>query len=144
MPKPLLFILGNWELDPTLTIQSGQLAGPWSNAIAVRPLQSVDQSITHWFDTGAFAPLPSFTLPSLSTYNTHIRGQALRNLDVSLAKNIPIREQMSLRLMLQAYNALNTVQFAPPNVAATSQAFGTVSSQLNNPRFVVIGGVFQF
>lgn len=144
MPKPLLFALGNWELDPTLTVQSGQLAGPWSSAIAVRPLQSVDQSINKWFDTGAFAPLPSFTLPSFSTYDPHVRGQALRNLDISLAKNFPIREQMSLRLMIQAYNALNTVQFAPPSVAVTSAAFGTVSSQVNNPRWVVIGGVFQF
>ncbi len=144
IPKPILFVLGNWELDPTLTLQSGQLAGPWSNAIAVRPLQSADRSIAKWFDTGAFAPLPSFTLPSLSTYNPNIRGQALRNLDVSLAKNFPIREQMSFRLMLQAYNALNTVQFAPPSVTVTSAAFGTVSSQVNNPRWVVIGGVFQF
>lgn len=144
LPKPLLFVLGNWELDPTVTIESGQLAGPWSNAIAIRPLQSVDPSPTKWFDTGAFAPLPSFTLPSLSTYNNQIRGQALRNLDISLAKNIPIREKMSLRLMLQAYNALNTVEFAPPNVTVTSAAFGTVSSQVNNPRLVIIGGVFQF
>lgn len=143
-PKPLLWAFGNWEIDPTITYQSGQVAGPWSNTIAVRPLQSVQSSRTSWFDTGAFAPQPSFTLPSLSTYNTHIRGEALRNLDVSVAKNIPIGEHTSFRLMLLAYNALNTHQFAAPSVTVTSAAFGTVTSQANNPRWVMIGGTFQF
>lgn len=144
LPKPLLYLIGNWELDPTVTIESGQLAGPWSNAIAIAPLKSVNPTVTKWFDTTAFQPLPAYTLPSLSTYNPHIRGQALRNLDLSLAKNIPFREKMSLRLMLQAFNALNTPEFGVPNTTVTSAAFGTVTSQANNPRYIIVGGTFQF
>ena len=144
LPRPLLHVIGDWELDPTLTVETGQLAGPWSNTIAVRQLQPVTPTINKWFDTGAFAPQPSYTLPSLSTYNSNIRGQRLRNLDVTLAKNIPIREHLSFRLGLQAFNALNTVQFAPPSVSVTSNAFGKVTSQVNNPRWVMISGVLQF
>jgi len=44
-----------------------------------------------------------------------LRGPGLSNMDLSLFKNIPIKERATVQLRFQAYNLTNTPHFANPN-----------------------------
>jgi hypothetical protein len=63
-----------------------------------------------------------------------IRGFPLWNLDMSLSKEIKVREQVGISLMFQFTNVLNHFQPANPTVNIDSTAsFGVVTNNTNNP-----------
>ena len=63
------------------------------------------------------------------------------NLTASLFKEIPLefREGARLEIRLEAFNALNRVQFGPPDTNVGDSTFGEITSQANQPRQVQIG-----
>jgi hypothetical protein len=63
------------------------------------------------------------------------------NLTASLLKEIPLgfREGARLEIRLEAFNALNRVQFGPPDTNVGDATFGQITSQANLPRQVQIG-----
>ena len=46
---------------------------------------------------------------------------------------------MRLQARIEAFNALNRVQFGSPNTSVTSSSFGVVTSQANTPRQLQFG-----
>jgi len=144
MPRPLQMLIGNWELSWVASFHNGLPTGSWSGAIVTRSLQEISPTVNKWFDAGAFAPQPAYTLATLSSYISQIRADGLKGIDFSLGKNIPIREAMKFRIKVEMFNALNTPQFATPNITVTNAAFGTVTSQANQPRNIMLSGSFHF
>jgi len=144
LPAPLLHVIGDWKLSWVTVLQSGVPTGAWSNAIVTGTPQKIEQTTDKWFDTGAFAPQPSSSAPSISTYISQIRTDGRKNLSLTIAKTFALREGIVLRLQAQMYNALNTPQFDAPNLAVTNLAFGSVSAQLNSPRLIILGGTLTF
>jgi hypothetical protein len=63
------------------------------------------------------------------------------NLTASLFKELPLgfREGARLEIRLEAFNALNRVQFASPDTNVGDATFGQITSQANQPRQVQIG-----
>lgn len=63
------------------------------------------------------------------------------NLTASLFKEIPMefRQGAHLEIRLEAFNALNRVQFGAPDTNVGDATFGQISSQANQPRQVQIG-----
>jgi hypothetical protein len=63
------------------------------------------------------------------------------NLTASLFKQVPLgfREGAKLEIRLEAFNALNRVQFAAPDTNVGDATFGQIASQANQPRQVQIG-----
>ena len=140
LPRALDYVVGGWELSWIGTFASGQPVGGWSGAVVTRPLQHVERTIDKWFDTGAFAPQPPFTLRTLSSNLSAVRLDGTKNVDLTLAKKFPLpwREGMNFELQGQFFNLFNTPQFGAPNTSVTSPAFGTVTSQVNSPRWVQV------
>lgn len=63
----------------------------------------------------------------------------MRNLDLSLFKHFELRGRMRLQARVEAFNALNRVQFGSPNTSVTSSSFGLVNTQANTPRQLQFG-----
>jgi len=63
------------------------------------------------------------------------------NLTASLFKQVPLRfrEGAQLEIRLEAFNALNRVQFAAPETNVGDATFGQITSQANQPRQLQIG-----
>jgi hypothetical protein len=71
---------------------------------------------------------------TLPNYLPAFRGAPITGLDLSMVKTAKIGERFKAQFRAEMVNSLNYVQFANPNTTPTSAAFGTVSSQDNDPR----------
>ncbi|HEY3841146.1 MAG TPA: carboxypeptidase-like regulatory domain-containing protein [Bryobacteraceae bacterium] len=84
----------------------------------------VEGSPNQWFNPNAFV------LPAPGTFGNVGRGvltgPGLADLDLSLFKNIPLKEGMNLQIRGEFFNALNHPNFGTPNAIVFSS--GTVSS----------------
>jgi hypothetical protein len=66
------------------------------------------------------------------------------NIDMNLAKTIRITERQSLKLRMDAYNALNHTTFWPGDQNINANTFGVVSSTFFNPRVMEFGAYYKF
>jgi hypothetical protein len=61
-------------------------------------------------------------MPALGTYGNAprdvVRGPGINNIDMSIFKNIPIREKYRLQLRFETYNTFNHTQFSGMNTTA--------------------------
>lgn len=75
------------------------------------------------------------TIPALSP--------GLDSWDLSLFKEKKL-ERVTLQFRAEALNAFNTPQFAAPNLKVGNSSFGAVTSQVNLPRYIQLGGRLNF
>ena len=79
-----------------------------------------------WFDTSAFS------LPALYTFGNAPRngviGPGLQEFDLSLQKDIRLKEATKLQFRAEAYNLFNHPNFNIPNRIAFTANFGSISS----------------
>jgi hypothetical protein len=133
-------ILGGWQISGVLMIESGtpmtitanggSLAAPGNTQTAdqVAPVQ-----ILHGINVGNpwFSP-SSFAQPVGAVFGNSGRnvlsGPGFFNLNLSLFKDIRIRESYNLQLRAETFNFTNTPMFANPSTSITSQTFGVVTS----------------
>lgn len=105
-----------------------------------------------YFNTGCFE---SQTIASSPVFNPFAYGNESRtdntlrtpgvaNWDMSLFKNIPIREYAALDLRVESFNLFNRVQFGSPNSQVGNSEFGWITSQYNNPRILQVSGRITF
>ena len=73
-----------------------------------------------------------FSLPALYSFGDARRngviGPGLREFDLSLQKQITVREPARLQFRAEAYNLINTANFNIPNRTAFTANFGRISS----------------
>ncbi|HMF75921.1 MAG TPA: TonB-dependent receptor [Bryobacteraceae bacterium] len=72
-----------------------------------------------------------------------LRGPGQANLDLSIAKHFRIREGMNLELRGDAFNVFNHTQFKNPNVTASSDSFGQISTTYD-PRILQLALHLKF
>lgn len=77
-------------------------------------------------------------------YFSNLRSDGIHNTDLSLSKEISIREGMKLQIRGEFFNFTNTPRFAQPDTFLGDSNFGLVESTVNNPRHMQIGVRFQF
>jgi hypothetical protein len=155
---PAAYILGNWQFNTITSLTSGtpvvlSVSGDVANVgdsvhtyarpnVVGNPGLS-NPSMNLWFNTSAFA------VPVLSFGNAGrglIRNPAFHNSDMSLFKNIPIRERFRAQLRLEAFNALN-IQGpgnANGNASTGNTNFGRITSIANSPRDVQLAFKLMF
>jgi hypothetical protein len=155
---PLNSVLGGWQVNGIVTFQSGlpliitqavnttNLFSPsqrptWSGADANISGSNVTKNdrILRWFDTSAFTVTPAFRFGNTPRVMPDLRADGVKNVDLSLFKNNYFHGgKWNAQLRIEAFNALNRVQFGVPNTQVGNSGFGIVSSQSNAPRQVQV------
>ena len=141
-------LLNDWTLSSVLRLQSGvpvavtqatntnAFAGFGTqrpNLVGSPTLPADARSVGQWFDTGAFATAPQFTIGSSS--RNPVRGPSYRNLDVAVVRHVGLRGTTALEVRAEAFNITNTPPLGAPNGLFGSAAFGTITTA-GDPRVV--------
>ena len=107
------------DLNSSFSFPPGSVTG--SNQYGAIPFYySLDQS--------GNPVLPAIGLPVRGTRDS-LRNGGMQNWDMSLFKNIPLGESRSLQLRLEAFNALNGMNWSNPNLTETASDFGKTNTQ---------------
>jgi hypothetical protein len=149
-------IFSGWQTHGILTLQSGR---PFTVAL----LPEIDRSNTgrsnlgfgandrpnltgnpqsglrspeRWFNTAAFS-FPAFGSFGNSGRNI-LDGPGLRNFNVSLVKQVTIREGVNVQFRTEFFNFLNHPNFDLPDIFAGSPTFGRILSA-QSPRHIQFG-----
>jgi Carboxypeptidase regulatory-like domain/TonB dependent receptor len=154
-------IVGGWSLYSFLTIQSGQplaiiMGSPRLADGNQRPnvicsqlrsgLSYRDAARTGlpYLNQDCFAD-PGDNIPgNAPRHFSNLRGDGIRNIDMSLSKEFKIREDMLVQVRAEVFNLANHQRFAFPDTASGDGSFGNVTSTANNYRRMQFGARFQF
>ena len=161
-------LLGGWHVDGTVQLQSGfpVAFGSFNIATGVTSgdlfynggaisLPSSQRTTDHWFNTNAFTSLLNATSTNATPANhlrtlpyrfDNIRRDYIKNVDIGVGKDIPLRETMKIQLRFELLNAFNEPYFPAPVVSPTSTDFGKISAsnQANYARRAQVGLKFIF
>jgi outer membrane receptor protein involved in Fe transport len=114
------------QFDNSNTGNTGGTAGSDRPNVVGSP-HLANPSPAEWFNTAAFAVPPPYTFGNAG--RNILRGPGFFTTDVSLAREIYLRERMSLLLEGQVFNAENRVNFNLPELYADSpNTFGRIFS----------------
>ena len=154
-------IVGGWSLNTVLIIQTGQpIAIIDSNSRLTdgnqRPnvvcsqlktgisYHEAAQTGDPYLNQDCFAD-PGDNIPgNAPRHFSNLRGDGVRNLDLSLSKEFTVKEGKVLQVRAEMFNAANHQRFAFPDVGSGDGSFGTVTSTTNNYRRMQFGARFQF
>ncbi|HTA43261.1 MAG TPA: carboxypeptidase regulatory-like domain-containing protein [Bryobacteraceae bacterium] len=102
-----------------------------------------DRNLNEFVNTSCFGPAPKGSIGLDSGYD-RLRGPGLQNWDMSLFKNISIKERARIQLRLEAFDVFNHAEWATIN--STAQFASTTSSKIVNlpTQFGGGGGRFGF
>ena len=132
-------LLGEWQAGGNFTAQSGapftvNISSDQAN-VGAGPAQRPNisgnpndgpRNPQEWFDTSVFS------LPALYTFGNAPRnaviGPGLQEFDLSLQKDIRVKEATKLQFRAEAYNLFNHPNFDIPNRIAFTANFGSLSS----------------
>jgi hypothetical protein len=131
--RPVDYVLGGWQLSSIYTYTSGTPLIFASSLTAPASVKQLSQqgAGSNWFDTTGFAVAPSFTRRTNPWYFDGLVGPNFRNMDFSLAKRIALTERVGIQLRLEAFNALNGMNWSNPNLTVTASDFGKTNTQLS-------------
>jgi len=101
-------------------------------------------SVTQWFNIAAFQRQTAGTVGN--ERRNQIYGPGLQRVDLSLFKTFNLTEKFKLEFRTEAFNVLNTAQFAFPTASLGNAALGKISSTANsyNPRLIQFAGRLYF
>jgi hypothetical protein len=147
-------LLGGWQLAGTAHWVAGGIIGVSGATSTGLDPAIPDRSCTRWFNTCTYnnntgkrqncasdtepvawiiqKPFTLLTQPEPQWGS--VRGRIAPVIDFSLSKSFSITERLRMELRVESFNAVNTPQFASPNMSATSSLFGvTTLTQTNMP-----------
>jgi len=162
--RPLGYLINNWTASGVFNAQSGTPVGVNTGwyytcpGTSYRPQGGTSVGKGRWFsnDLSCWQGIPAWGLMNLKGRTAQVRNPTIPSLDLSLQKSMPIWDNLTLQLRLDAFNALNSVLFGgpdtnpgdgPANFSSTSgwSGFGTVGPQQQNfPRVLQISGKISF
>jgi len=141
-------VLGGWQLNSILTLQSGNplairapapaYSGTYPNVVG-DPNAVAKQTIDRWFNTGAFKTVEPYTMGNGPRNLPRTRTDGLFNWDFSTMKDFTVREGMRLQFRAEFFNFTNTVTFGTPGSSLNTATFSVVSSEASTPRRAQFG-----
>ncbi|MFN7934306.1 MAG: carboxypeptidase-like regulatory domain-containing protein [Bryobacteraceae bacterium] len=154
MPFLADLVVGGWQLQGWFEGQSGDTLG-FGNAIFNGNLHDIELPVSQrrnerWFNTDAgfnrnSGQVLQFNMQGLSNRFTGIRADGINNFDLSLFKNVKMKEKYTAQFRLENFNALNHVQFDRPNTTPVNAAFGTITGEKGHgQRQITLGVKFLF
>lgn len=101
-------------------------------------------TLARWFNTSDFVAQPLATFGSQR--RNQLYGPGLQRVDLSLFKNFDIYERLKLEFRTEAFNVLNTTQFANPTASLGNALNGQITSTANayNPRLIQFAARLKF
>jgi hypothetical protein len=137
-------VQGGFPITPVLSYSLGKTATN-SRPDAIGDPNQTSRQPSNWINPAAFAA-PSNAAIAAGTFfgnagRGSIREPGLTNLDLSLSKNMPIREHMRLQFRAEFFNTTNTPNFALASAVGTtfgSPTFGKVTAA-GDPRVIQFG-----
>ena len=165
--------LGGWNLNAVGVKQSGSPLSPQMNSNAIAGIGASVQRPS-WSSTGSMstagyggrtenrlgtAAVPktyfntgAFITPTNGNYFAYgnvprtisALGPGLNTWDLSIFKTVKVMGRVDMQFRAEALNAFNTPQFGAPSVKIGSSTQGVVSSQVNLPRYIQLGGRISF
>jgi hypothetical protein len=131
-------VFGGWQLQGWFEGQTGDALG-FGNAIFNGNPHDIELPLEQrraerWFNVDAgfnrnSAQQLANNIRTLSTRFNGVRADGINNFDLSLFKNVRIKERWTGQFRLENFNALNHVQFAAPNTTPTAAAFGSITGE---------------
>lgn len=126
---------------------------PETSSFRIKTFNPRKNASNQWFDTTPFSPEPLGTYGNVKRNFFHGPGFNYTNLQVS--KNLPINADGSryVQFRLEAFNAFNHANFAPPNGNFSSPSFGLINSVIQSAepnadpqpgRAIQLAGKFYF
>ncbi len=153
-PSALRTAFGGWQLNPLLTLQSGNVISVSANAPAFggsRPNAIGDPSLDNptidgWLNRNAFGAIQPFTFGNAPRNLPRTRTDGLQNLDLSILKNFRFREKYTLQFRSEFFNLTNTPTFGNPAANITAGNFGVIRALATNsgPRSIQLALKFFF
>jgi Carboxypeptidase regulatory-like domain len=148
---PADWVLGGWQVNGILTIQSGlpfspvlntsTTNGTGSRANVVGPI-AYPHTLQEWFNPAAFGTPAPYTYGDAGRDILYAPGRF--NWDMSLFKAFPIHERTEFEFRAEAFNVFNHPQFGYPNASIGNPQAGQITSTVGNPRQLQMGLRFQF
>jgi outer membrane receptor protein involved in Fe transport len=142
-------LVGGWQLNGILTLQSGNPIGVTVGA-GGRPFagsrpnligdpKASNRTIDGWFNAAAFE-LPAERTAGTGPRNlSNYRTDGLATLDLSLNKSFAITERFRLQFRAEAFNFTNTPTFGQPGTGFGSPTFGVITTTATAARQVQLG-----
>jgi hypothetical protein len=124
-------VIGNWEVAGNYRYESGQYLR-FSGMIAPSEMPTTIGEVgagKFWFDTTGFRTLPAFTRRANPWQYDGLKGPNYKNVDLALAKRVPLRGSTRLNFRIEAYNLLNGMNWGLPNTNIAQSSFGQVLQQ---------------
>ena len=157
-------VLGGWEVSGIVSMNSGlpftatigngidpgglgilgtSAAGPRPDQIADPNSGPGRHTFLHWFNTAAFTAIPSGVVRPGNARRGTINGPGFQRWDLSLFKNIKVREGSAFQFRAETTNVFNHTNFDTISTSASSGLFGQVTA-VRAPRILQVGLKFNF
>jgi len=148
-------IAGGWLLTAIFSAQGGLPFTPVESVDASNTgttehpdrigsgiLPSSQRTISHWFDTSAFATPAQYTFGNSG--RNILRGPGFHNIDLGLSRSISLLERTNLEIRAEAFNLFNTPQFGLPNATLGQSTTAVISSVTNPQRQIQLAAKIHF
>ncbi|MEW5975858.1 MAG: hypothetical protein AB1898_08645 [Acidobacteriota bacterium] len=143
-------IIGGWSVSGVTIFRSGtpvelkpmfNNTGGVAESLRVNVVPGVtprlsERSGFQWFNAAAFDQPADFTLGNGPRTHPSLRNPGFQNFDMSLTKRIPVADEGTLELIVEAFNALNYGNLNQPDAVIGSQE----NPNLNAGRIVGTSG----
>ena len=167
-------IVGGWTLNGSANFQSGLPiafqysspnsletnfaagnAGPGLPAGVSRPDYvpgcnkvipgSPKTKLAKYFNTACFVKSSEYAYGNEPRVDSTLRAQGINNFDLSASKKVEFERGIGFEFRAESFNLFNRTQFAPPNAQVDAGAtYGTVTTQVNQPRIIQLSGRINF
>ncbi len=92
------------------------------------PQENAPHTIAKWFDTAAFAAVPTGEVRPGNASATSVVSPGYQRWDVSMMKNITLREGMRLQFRAESFNFVNHTNFLGVGTSLGATNFGQITS----------------
>ncbi len=130
----LMLFASGIPFDVEESIDSQNTDGIWERPLLVpgQKLTVPNRSKDEWFNTNAFAP-STYVYGNSPRNPLNQEGTKILNLSLTRSFKMPFAESQRLEMRFEAFNALNTPQYAAPDANLGDGTFGQVTStQIDN------------